>query len=73
MTSKTIEDLQTLRSELVERRRQDVYRISGAQDDDRIGKAVQVHLAIEVIAAVIAEGHGEQEFEPQLGEDDFSV
>lgn len=58
---KTIDDLTALRAELVERRRKETYWIGGAHHDDRIEKVVQVHLAIEAIDAVIAEGKDEPE------------
>ncbi|MET4701925.1 hypothetical protein ABIE65_004974 [Constrictibacter sp. MBR-5] len=58
---KTIDDLKTLRAELVERRREEAYRIGSAQHDEGIEKAGQVHLAIEAIDAVIAEGEDQRE------------
>ena len=58
---KTVEDLKSLRAELIERRRKETYWIGGAHDDDRIGKVVTAHLAIQAIDAVIAEGEGEPE------------
>ena len=54
--TKTVDDLKALRSDLVERRRKETYLIGGAYNDDRIVKAVQVHLAIQAIDAVITEG-----------------
>ncbi|MFK8250666.1 hypothetical protein [Ancylobacter terrae] len=66
--AQTIEELKALREELVERRRSEVYLIGGAHDDGRIAKAVQVHLAIEAIDAVIAGGKGA----PELSESPIS-
>lgn len=59
--AKTIEDLKTLRAQLVGRRRKEVYWIGGPHHDDRIAKVVQVHLAIEAIDTVISEGKDEPE------------
>lgn len=59
--AKTIDDLKTLRAELVERQRKEVYWIGGPHHDDRIAKVVQVHFAIEAIDAVISEGKDEPE------------
>ncbi len=56
---KTVEDLKALRAELVERRRKEAYLIGSAHHDERIEKLVQVHLAIEAIDAVIADGKDE--------------
>jgi hypothetical protein len=56
MAARKVEDLRALRNELVERRRQEAYGVSGAQHHDRIEKLVQVHLAIEALDAVIEEG-----------------
>ena len=56
MAGKTIEDLRTLRSQMVERRRQEAYRVSDAHDDERIEILMEVHQAIQALNAVIAEG-----------------
>ena len=61
MAGTTIEDLTTLRAKMVERRRQEAYYIGSAHNDERIAKIVSVHLAIEALDAVIAEGKGEAE------------
>ena len=61
--SKTIDDLKALRAELVERRRKEAYYIGGAHHDERIALVAQVHLAIEAIDAVIAEGGDQPESE----------
>jgi hypothetical protein len=60
---KTVKALEALRAELVERRRQEAYAIGGAYHNDRIMNAIQMHLAIEVLDAVIAEGKDEAEFD----------
>lgn len=56
MATKTIADLKKLREELVDRRRQEAYWVGGAHDDERIEKVAYVHLAIQAVEAVIAEG-----------------
>jgi hypothetical protein len=71
MIGRTIEDLTTIRAQLVERRRQQVYWITGAYHGDQISKAVEAHLAIQAIDAVIAEGLGEPQFE--LGDGDLNI
>ena len=52
----TIAELKALREEFVERRRQVVYLIKGAHDQGPIEAAVEAHLALAAIDAVIAEG-----------------
>jgi hypothetical protein len=51
-----IADLRTLRTELIERRREEAYSVGGAYSDDRIAKLSAVHHAIAALDAVIEEG-----------------
>ena len=64
MPAKTVADLEALRDAMVERRRVEAYRVGSAHNDDGLEKLVRVHLAIEAVEAVIAEG-GE---EPAAGD-----
>jgi hypothetical protein len=66
MAGTTIGDLKTLRARMVERRRPEAYYIGSADNDGRIAKVVTVHLAIEALDAVIAEGNDEPESSAQL-------
>jgi hypothetical protein len=68
MSGKTIEDLKALRDELVESRRREAYRISGAGHDEQIGKLVQTHLAIEALDTVILLGDGEPDTPQRMPE-----
>jgi hypothetical protein len=58
---KTIDDLKSLRAELIERRRTEAYWIGGPHHDERIEKVVQVHLVIAALDAVIEGGEDEPE------------
>jgi hypothetical protein len=53
---KTIEDLKTLRAELVERRHAEAYSLGSAHHQGVLEKLVLVHQAISALDAVIAEG-----------------
>ena len=57
----TIEDLKTLRAKMVERRRREAYYIGSADNDERIAKVVALHVGLEALDAVIAEGTDESE------------
>jgi hypothetical protein len=58
MAGKTVKDLKAVRANLVELRRQEAYRVSGAPErTHRV--LVRAHQAIEALDAVIAEGKDE--------------
>lgn len=57
----TVSELQELRDALVERRVHDAYLVASAHNDERLEKLVRVHLAIEALDAVIAEGASKPE------------
>ncbi len=60
---KTIEDLKSLRAQLVERRRQEAYWAvaTGAYNETGLAKLALADRAIQALDAVIAEGKGEPE------------
>jgi hypothetical protein len=59
VAGKKVGDLKAARAMLVERRRQQAYKVSGAHGSARIDRLVRVHQAIEALDAVIAEGKDE--------------
>jgi hypothetical protein len=63
MPGKTVEDLKSLRKELVERRRKEAYWAteSGAFNETGLAKLIQADRAIQALDAVIAEGLNEPE------------
>ena len=63
MAGKTIEDLKSLRAQLVERRRQEAYWAvgTGPYNETGLSKLALVDRAIEALDAVIAEGRDEPE------------
>ncbi len=68
MSGYTTEDLRALRDELVESRRRESYRISGAGNDEQIDKLVRTHLAIEALDTVILLSDGESDAPQRMPE-----
>jgi hypothetical protein len=63
MAGKTIEDLKSLRAELIERRRKEAYwaTATGAFNETGLAKLIQADRAIQALDTVIAEGKDEPE------------
>ncbi len=63
MAGKTIEDLKSLRAELVERRRREAYWAieTGPNNETGLAKLALVDRAIQALDTVIAEGKDEPE------------
>jgi hypothetical protein len=53
---KSVGDLKAIRAELVQRRRLEAYLLGDESHDERIKLLASVHMAIEAMDAVIAEG-----------------
>jgi hypothetical protein len=56
MAGKTVQDLKALQIELFERRYKEAYRWANTHQDKDMERLVLVHLAIEALEKVIAEG-----------------
>jgi hypothetical protein len=63
MAGKTVEDLKSLRAELLERRRKEAYWAveTGAYNETGLAKLIQADRAIQALDAVIADGKDEPE------------
>jgi hypothetical protein len=55
-TPKTVDDLRSRQSELIERRHQAAYSLGSAHDKEGLEQLVIVHQAIKALEAVIKEG-----------------